>query len=79
MGQLNFALRVIPMGRVFSKNIARAMSGLWAKHHHTRLSTEVREDLETWRGFLDNFNGTTIVAATSPEQQRVSHLYGCSR
>lgn len=37
VGQLNFALRIIPMGRPFSRSIARAMVGLTQKHHHVRL------------------------------------------
>lgn len=42
VGQLNFALRIIPMARPFSRTIAQAMSGLKEKHHHTRLSGEVK-------------------------------------
>lgn len=60
VGQLNFPLRVIPMGRVFSSNIARAMSGLRAKHHHTRLSAEVKDDLCTWRDCMVQFNGSVL-------------------
>ncbi|KAJ1107130.1 hypothetical protein NDU88_004523 [Pleurodeles waltl] len=59
-GQLNFALRVIPMGRAFSKDVFRVMAGLQAKHHPTRLSFEVREELRTWKCFLDNINGTLL-------------------
>lgn len=60
VGQLNFALRVIPMGRAFSKSIARAMSGLRAKHHRTRLTSEVRNDLAIWKDFLKGFNGAVL-------------------
>ena len=60
VGQLNFALRVVPMGKAFAKNIAGAMSGLREKHHHTKLSKEVKEDLLLWDEFLSDFNGTLI-------------------
>lgn len=60
VGQLNFALRIVPKGRPFSKSIAWAMVGLKSKHHHTSLSSEVRQDMRIWQAFLKDFNGSVV-------------------
>ncbi|KAJ1090775.1 hypothetical protein NDU88_003904, partial [Pleurodeles waltl] len=57
---LNFALRIIPMARPFSRFIARAMSGLKEKHNCIRPSAEVKGDLHIWASFLAHFNGAVI-------------------
>ncbi|KAM8945728.1 uncharacterized protein RCH25_049052 [Pelodytes ibericus] len=57
LGRLNFASRVIPMGRVFSRSLSRATAGVLAPHHLIRITKPLREDLEIWDTFLLHFNG----------------------
>lgn len=60
LGKLNFACRVIVMGRVFCRRLGKLLMGALAPHHHVRLPTDVRDDLAVWRRFLDSFNGRLI-------------------
>lgn len=56
LGSLNFACRVIPMGRVFCRKLERATAGVSSPHHTIRLSSEIRSDLRVWATFLKDFN-----------------------
>ncbi|KAM4691121.1 LOW QUALITY PROTEIN: uncharacterized protein WCC33_015972 [Rhinophrynus dorsalis] len=60
LGLLNFACRVIPMGRVFSRRLQLATIGVRKSHYKIRLSNELREDLGVWDQFLKDFNGTRL-------------------
>ncbi|KAM4748731.1 LOW QUALITY PROTEIN: uncharacterized protein WCC33_006112 [Rhinophrynus dorsalis] len=60
LGKLNFACRILPMGRVFSRRLARLTAGVKRPHHFIRLSPEVRSDLVVWDSFLRNFNGRAL-------------------
>lgn len=60
LGNLNFAGRVIPSGRVFARRLARATAKVRKKHHLVRLSKGVKKDLLMWAEFLANFNGSVI-------------------
>ncbi|KAM4808264.1 adhesion G-protein coupled receptor V1 [Rhinophrynus dorsalis] len=57
LGKLNFASRIIPMGRVFSRRLSQASGGALRSHHHIRLTLPLREDLRVWEQFLVDFNG----------------------
>lgn len=56
LGSLNFACRVIPMGRVFCRKLERATAGVTKPHHTVRLSSEIKGDLKVWASFLRDFN-----------------------
>lgn len=56
LGSLNFACRVIPMGRVFCRKLERATSGVACSRHTIRLSAEIKGDLRVWVSFLAEFN-----------------------
>eukprot|EP00079_Xenopus_tropicalis_P012677 XP_002939985.2 PREDICTED: uncharacterized protein LOC100487960 isoform X1 [Xenopus tropicalis] len=57
LGKLNFACRIIPMGRVFSRNLALATAGIRQPQHFIRLNKGHKEDLGVWQTFLQGFNG----------------------
>ncbi|KAM4690414.1 uncharacterized protein WCC33_017798 [Rhinophrynus dorsalis] len=60
LGLLNFACRVIPMGRVFSRRLQLATVGVKKAHYKIRLSRQLKEDLSVWEQFLRDFNGTRL-------------------
>lgn len=60
LGKLNFACRVIPMGRVFCRRLAMATAGVVKPYHYVRLSSALREDLGVWSTFLERFNGRSL-------------------
>lgn len=60
LGKLNFACRVIPMGRVFCRRLSMATAGVSRPYHFVRLSSALRADLEVWSAFLEHFNGRSL-------------------
>lgn len=60
LGKLNFACRIIPMGRIFCRRLAAATAGVRAPTHFVSLSREHREDLRVWKQFLESFNGRAL-------------------
>ncbi|KAM4748928.1 uncharacterized protein WCC33_006337 [Rhinophrynus dorsalis] len=60
LGLLNFASRVIPMGRIFSRRLERATVGVRRPLHKIRITRQLREDLKVWEAFLINFNGVRL-------------------
>lgn len=60
LGKLNFACRIIPMGRIFNRRLAAATAGVFAPHHYVRLGAELRGDLRVWASFLECFNGRAL-------------------
>ncbi|XP_077349935.1 integrase/recombinase xerD homolog [Lithobates pipiens] len=62
LGKLNFACRIIPMGRVFSRRLAASTGGVVSPKHFVSLSKAHREDLSDlahvfgaiqWKGVVD--------------------------
>lgn len=60
LGQLVFASRVLPMGRVFSKRLYVSISGLKSPSSHVRLTSEIKGDLLVWLNFLEQFSGKSL-------------------
>ncbi|KAM4748826.1 uncharacterized protein WCC33_006225 [Rhinophrynus dorsalis] len=60
LGVLNFACRVIPMGRIFSRRWERATAGVFKRHFKIRVTRQLKEDLEVWDSFLKDFNGLCL-------------------
>lgn len=60
LGKLNFACRIMPMGRIFCRHLASATSGVKAPHHFVRLSKAHKDDLRVWQLFLAQFNGRSL-------------------
>ncbi|KAJ1152619.1 hypothetical protein NDU88_005394 [Pleurodeles waltl] len=62
---LNFAFKVVRVGRAFCRRLRFAMRGAVLPHHHVRLRASVKEDLRMWIGFLQEFNGVTMLVDDS--------------
>ncbi|KAM3921505.1 uncharacterized protein RB166_010897 [Leptodactylus fuscus] len=61
LGRLNFACRIMPMGRVFCRRLAAATAGVRRPLHFVRLHAGLREDLAVWGEFLARYNGRSLV------------------
>lgn len=55
LGKLNFACRIMPMGRIFIRRLVAATGGVLAPHNFDRLGRELRGDLRVWSLFLKCF------------------------
>lgn len=60
LGKLNFACRIMPMGRIFCRRLSAATSGVRMPHHFIRLSAEHKADLRVWEEFLATYNGRSL-------------------
>ncbi|CAJ0941279.1 unnamed protein product [Ranitomeya imitator] len=59
LGSLNFACKVMPMGRIFSRRLILATKGVKLPHHRIRITAQLRSDLIIWQRFLFSYNGKT--------------------
>ncbi|XP_077119507.1 uncharacterized protein LOC143775353 isoform X2 [Ranitomeya variabilis] len=64
LGSLNFACRIMPAGRIFSRRLTIATRGVKQRHHRIRITAQLRSDLNTWKMFLSNYNGPTGFATS---------------
>ena len=60
IGVLNFATRVIVPGRPFLRRLINATCGLTKPFHHLRVTKVMKQDLDMWLRFFDNYNGISI-------------------
>ena len=62
IGSLSFACKAIPVGRPFLRRLIDLTVGVVPeKHHHLRISKEVKEDLNVWFSFLSDYNGISVL------------------
>ncbi|CAJ0946880.1 unnamed protein product [Ranitomeya imitator] len=60
LGKLNFACRIMPMGRAFCRRLSLATVGVKSPLHFIRLTKELKQDLKVWALFLEEYNGKSI-------------------
>eukprot|EP00079_Xenopus_tropicalis_P036153 XP_017949924.1 PREDICTED: uncharacterized protein LOC101732219 isoform X1 [Xenopus tropicalis] len=72
LGKLNFACRIIPMGRVFARSLALATAGVRQPHHFIRLNQGHKSDLTVWSNFLQDFNGRVYWLENTVENAEIS-------
>jgi hypothetical protein len=65
-GKLNWVCRVVYGGRTFLRRLIDAQWSVKRAHHHIRLSSSIRLDLEWWQQFLPQFNGQTDLIPSKP-------------
>ena len=56
IGLLNFACSVIIPDRAFLRLLIDLTTGVKAAHHRVRITSKVKDDLNVWLTFLQNFN-----------------------
>ena len=60
-GKLSFFGRAIRCSRAFLRRFYDAMSGLKKPFHHLRVSNGMKQDIEMWLLFLEDFNGIVYI------------------
>ena len=75
VGMLNFFGKAVRFSRAFSRRFYDAMSSVPEPHHHIRISSELREDLNMWHTFLRKFNGISYFPASEWVTSSVLQLY----
>lgn len=60
LGLLAFATRIIPIGRVFSKRLYKAISGYKSQNHYVRITSSLVSDLLVWNDFFMSYNGRSF-------------------
>ena len=81
LGVLQHACTVIPAGRAFLRQIINLLSVTKKRHHHVRLNSTFRSDLEWWRIFASHWNGKSLISTAYIKEVRltsdVSGSWGC--
>jgi len=75
IGTLNFACKVIAPGRPFLKRIIHLTRGVKKPHHHIKLTTGFYKDIEMWKMFMDQWNGTGLFVAPLWENSDTLSLF----
>lgn len=86
IGMLNFACKVVPPGRTFLRRLIDLTVGLKKPHHHRRLYSEAKADLNAWGIFLRHFNDKAFFPSGITHSSTSLHLftdasdlgYGCT-
>lgn len=60
IGTLQFACKAIRPGRAFLRRLINLTVKATKPHHHIRLNSEAKADIQCWLNFLNDYNGTTI-------------------
>ena len=60
IGSLNFATRVIVPGRPFLRRLINSTKGVTKPHHHVKVTSLMRRDLEMWLHFFEHYNGVSV-------------------
>ena len=80
LGHLSHAATVIPLGRIFLRQLFSLLALDRAPHHYIRLNLSARADLVWWRVFLQDWNGKSFFPVTSPFSEvfsDASGTFGC--
>ncbi|KAK3107863.1 hypothetical protein FSP39_023831 [Pinctada imbricata] len=59
VGKLNVFSKAVRGSRAFNRRFYDATIGVSKQNHHIRITQSLREDLNVWLQFLNNFNGIT--------------------
>jgi hypothetical protein len=60
IGSLNFCCRAVVVGRPFCRRLINATCGRLKPHHHVRINSGIRQDLQMWLKFFENHNGVSV-------------------
>ena len=62
IGQLQHACKVVRYGRSFLRRMITLSTSVRELHHHLRLNSSFRSDLQWWAVFLPKWNGVSMMA-----------------
>lgn len=60
IGALHFACRAVRPGRAFCRRLINSIKGLTKPHHHIRVTSAIKKDIEAWLYFFREFNGVSF-------------------
>ncbi|XP_053374216.1 uncharacterized protein LOC128546843 [Mercenaria mercenaria] len=76
IGSLSFACKAIPVGRPFLRRLIDLTAGVVPeKHHHLRISQDIKADLLIWQSFLSQHNGVSIIPDKLWQENQDIHLF----
>ena len=61
IGKLSFSCKVLPAGRIFLRRLIDLSTTVKQLHHHIRLTSEARLDLQWWLTFLPHWSGRSLI------------------
>ncbi|CAG2186129.1 unnamed protein product [Mytilus edulis] len=61
IGLLNFACQVVVPGRAFCRRLIDATCNVKEAWHRIRVSSEMKDDLQIWLSFLNEYNGVSVM------------------
>ena len=75
LGHLNFACRVVVLGRAFLRRVYALTQKVKKHYHHVKITREVRSDFQTWYDFLSEYNGRSFFLLDEVHTDRALQLY----
>ena len=61
IGKLSFSCKVLPAGRIFLRRLIDLSTKAKMMHHHIRLNSDARLDLQWWLDFLPQWSGKSLI------------------
>ena len=75
IGKLSFACKVVPAGRIFLRRLIDLSCSVTRLHHHIRMTTDARLDLQWWLDFLPSWSGTSLILDSNWTLSSAMHLF----
>ena len=75
IGTLQFACKVVVLGRPFLQRAINSTKGVSSRFHHIRLNKEIFKDLDMWKVFLSKWNGCSLLLESSTTPTPDLELY----
>ena len=75
IGKLSFAVKVVPVVRLFLRHLIHLSTTVRRLHHRIHLSTDARADIAWWDQFLPSWNGIGVFIAPEWKDADSVNLY----
>ena len=73
--KLSFSCKVLPAGRIFLRRLINLSTTVKQLHHHIRLISEARLDLQWWLTFLPYWSGRSLILESHWTLNGTMHLF----
>ena len=61
IGKLSFSCKILPAGQIFLRRLIDLTTTVKQLHHHIRITTNARLDMQWWLDFLPSWSGKTLI------------------
>ena len=75
LGKLQFSTSVLATGKSFLRRMYDATIGVANPNHFIRITKPIKEDLLTWKKFLSEYNGITLISVAEKFDLKSLHMY----